>query len=56
MLRLTDPVLLALLGLLVASLTAFFMGVIPYPYGMFVLAALVAGRILYPRSQGKRGP
>jgi len=52
---LKDPVLLALLGLLVASLAAFFTGAIPYPYGLFVLVALVAARILYLRSQGKRG-
>jgi len=45
--RLTDPVLLVLLGLLGASLLAFFTGVIPYPFGLFVLAAFSVARILY---------
>jgi len=48
-----DLILIALLGLLLATLLAFFLGVIPYPYGLIVLAALIAGRILYLRGPRK---
>ena len=34
-------------------LLAFFLGVIPYPYGLIVLAALIAARILYLRGPRK---
>jgi hypothetical protein len=48
-----DLILLALLGLLLATVLAFFLGVIPYPYGLIVLAALIAARILYLRDPRK---
>ena len=46
--RLADPPLLVLLGLLAASLSAFFLGAIPYPFGLIVLSALIAVRLLSP--------
>lgn len=45
--RFFDPLLLILLAALLASLAAFFLGRIPYPYGLFVLAAFAAARALY---------
>ncbi|MFZ0469593.1 MAG: hypothetical protein WAL92_11805 [Thiogranum sp.] len=48
-----DLILIALLGLLLATLLAFVMGVIPYPYGLIVLAALIAARILCLRGPRK---
>jgi hypothetical protein len=42
-----DPLLIVLLGLLLASLLAFVSGFIPYPFGLIVLSALIAARILY---------
>jgi hypothetical protein len=51
-----DAVLLLLLGLLLASLLAFMLGFIPYPFGLLVLLALIAGRILYLQGPGKRKP
>jgi hypothetical protein len=53
--RLLDPVLITLSGLLLASLLAFFLDIIPYPYGLLVLAAFIAARILYLQGSGKRG-
>ena len=50
-----DPVLIILSGLLVASLLAFFLGIIPYPFGLLVLAALIAARLLHLRGPGRRG-
>ena len=47
-----DPVLLVLLALLMATLLTFFLGIIPYPYGLIVLAAFIAARILYLRGPG----
>jgi hypothetical protein len=47
MTRPVDSVLLVLLGLLLASLSAFFLGIIPYPYGLLVLAAFITARILH---------
>jgi hypothetical protein len=44
-----DPLLIVLLGLLLASLLAFFSGFIPYPFGLIVLTALIAARVLYLR-------
>jgi len=46
-------ILIALLGLLLATLLAFFLGVIPYPFGLIVLAAFIAARILYLRGPRK---
>jgi len=50
-----DGVLIILSGLLLASLLAFFLGVIPYPFGLLVLSALIAARFLYLRGPGRRG-
>ena len=50
-----DRVLVLLLGLLLATLLAFFLGIIPYPFGLIVLLVLIAARILYLRGPGKRG-
>jgi hypothetical protein len=44
--KLTDPVLLALSGLLAASLVAFLLGCIPYPFGLIVLGFLIIARLL----------
>jgi len=45
--RCHDPLLFALLGLLATSLLGFFLDVIPYPFGLFVLTAFIVARILY---------
>ena len=55
MTRPVDPVLFVLLGLLAATLAAFFLDVFPYPYGLLILAAFITARILYLRSNGKPG-
>ena len=52
--RLTDPVVIILLALLAATLLAFFLGIFPYPYGLMVLAAFTAARILYLQGRGDR--
>ncbi len=49
-----DPVLVVLLGLLLASLSAFFLGIIPYPYGLLILAAFITARILYLLGNGRK--
>lgn len=57
MTRLADPLLFALLALLAASLLAFFLGVIPYPFGLLVLTAFIVARIVYlqgPNTPGRR--
>ena len=41
-----DPVLAIAAGLLAASLLAYFLGAIPYPYGLLILSALIAARLL----------
>ena len=51
--RLKDPVLLTLLGLLLASLTAFILGIIAYPFGLFILTVFIAARVLYLQRPGK---
>jgi len=48
-----DTVLLVLLALLLASLAAFFLGAIPYPYGLLILAAFITARILHLLSSRK---
>lgn len=53
MTRPVDSVLLVLFGLLLASLSAFFLGIIPYPYGLLVLAAFITARILHLLSNRK---
>jgi hypothetical protein len=47
MTRLADPVLGALLAVLAGTVAAFLLGVFPYPFGLFILVALITGRILY---------
>lgn len=44
--RLTDPVLIVLVALLLATVTAFFAGLFPYPFGLLVLTVLIAARLL----------
>ena len=44
--RSPDRILLVLVGLLSASLAAFFLGLIPYPFGLLVLLVLIVARIL----------
>ncbi|MGB5427499.1 MAG: hypothetical protein WBN95_12005 [Gammaproteobacteria bacterium] len=45
--HLKDRVLLVLLGLLGLTLTAFFLGVLPYPFGILILLVLIVSRVLY---------
>lgn len=42
-----DSILLALAGILATLLLLFFLGVIPYPFGVLVLLAFIAARVLY---------
>jgi len=49
-----DLVLIALSGLLLATLLAFLLGIIPYPVGIFVLAAFIAARVLYLQGPGNK--
>lgn len=49
-----DSVLIILFALLLTTLLAFFTGVFPYPFGLLVLLAFIAGRILYLQSGGRR--
>ncbi|MGB5178299.1 MAG: hypothetical protein WBP44_06180 [Gammaproteobacteria bacterium] len=44
---LNDRVLLVLLGLLGLTVTAFFLGVLPYPFGILILLVLILSRVLY---------
>ena len=46
---LNDRVLLVLVGLLGLTLTAFFLGALPYPFGILILLVLIVSRILYKR-------
>jgi hypothetical protein len=39
--------------LLGATLTAFFLGFIPYPYGLLVLGFLIVSRVLRLKEKGK---
>jgi hypothetical protein len=45
--RPNDPILLVLLGLLGLTVTAFFLGVLPYPFGFLILMVLIVSRLLY---------
>lgn len=45
-----DLPLLIIILLLATSLTAFFAGLFPYPFGLVILVAALLGRILYIRS------
>jgi hypothetical protein len=49
-----DPVLAVLIGLLLASLTAFLLDIIPYPAGLIILTIFIIARILYLRDPGRR--
>lgn len=42
-----DPILLALAGILAILLLLFFVGVIPYPFGLLVLLVVITARVLY---------
>jgi len=42
-----DPVFLALVGILATLLLLFFVGVIPYPFGLLVLLVFITARVLY---------
>ncbi|MDX1697391.1 MAG: hypothetical protein R3308_03850 [Thiohalobacterales bacterium] len=44
---LTDPLLLVLLVLLAASLTAFLLDIIPWPVGIILLVIFITARVLY---------
>jgi ABC-type multidrug transport system permease subunit len=44
---LKDRVLLVLLGLLGLTVSAFFLGVLPYPFGILILLVLIVSRLLY---------
>jgi hypothetical protein len=46
---LKDRVLLVLVGLLGLTVTAFFLGVLPYPFGILILLVLILSRVLYKR-------
>ena len=46
-----DTVLLVLLALLLASIAAFMLGIIPYPFGLFILAVFIAARLFYLKNQ-----
>ena len=48
-----DPLLAVLVGLLLASLTAFLLDVIPYPAGLIILTIFIIARILYLKDTGK---
>ena len=49
-----DPVLLILSGLLLASLAAFLLDIIPYPFGLIVLTIFIIGRVFYLKDRRKR--
>jgi hypothetical protein len=51
--RLKDPLLIILLTLLLLALLAFILGIIPYPYGLLVLLAFIAARIMSLQGPGK---
>jgi hypothetical protein len=53
MTRPVDTVLVVLLALLLGSLSAFFLGLIPYPYGLLILTAFITARILHLLSTRK---
>lgn len=44
---LRDPLLIVLLGALALSLLGFLTGYLPYPFGLLVLSAFIAARIIY---------
>lgn len=46
-----DLLLLAIVLLLMATLTAFFAGLFPYPFGVVILSLALLGRVLQLRSR-----
>lgn len=46
-----DWILLLLTGLLLATLAAFFSGMLPYPFGLIILSIFIIARILYLRGR-----
>ena len=49
----TDPLLITLSVVLATSLTGFYLGFIPYPYGLLVLGFFIVARILHLKGKGK---
>ena len=49
-----DPLLVGLLALLLASVMAFLLGIIPYPLGLLVLVILIVARAMHLKGSGKR--
>ena len=49
-----DPLLVGLVAVLLASVTLFLLGIIPYPLGLLVLMVLIVARVMYLRDSGKR--
>jgi hypothetical protein len=50
-----DTVLIVLLGLLLATLLAFLLGFFPYPFGLLILAAFIAARVLHLQTRKDGG-
>ena len=50
--RLKDPLLLVLLALLALTVSAFFLGVLPYPFGILILLVFCC---IYPQFAGRYG-
>ena len=50
---LLDPLLILLLLLLSSSLGLFFVGIVPYPYGLLVLTVLLVARLLFLQGKAK---
>lgn len=48
-----DPLLVGLLALLLASVTAFLSGFIPYPLGLLVLVVLIVARAMHLKGSEK---
>jgi hypothetical protein len=47
--RLNDPILLVLLALLGLTVGAFFLGALPYPFGILILLVFIVARVLSGR-------
>jgi hypothetical protein len=47
--RLKDPILLVLLALLGLTVGAFFLGALPYPFGILILLVFIVARVLSGR-------
>ena len=52
-----DPLLILLLLLLIVSLGLFFIGILPYPFGLLILSVLLFTRFLFllPDSNSREG-